>query len=390
MDSALLGFECARCRAPAAESGPLGVSPCCSRPLFARYDPARARGLLPRPGAPGRRGVWRYAAVLPLPRGARPVSLGEGGTPLLGIPRFGRRCGAARLHLKVEAANPTGSFKDRGMTVAVTLAVAWGLEAIVLPTAGNAGASAAAYAARAGITASIHSPRSAPREILTEIRMRGAQLTLHEGSIADAGRAAREEARDCGRHDVATFREPGRVEGKKTMAYELREDLGRLPDAIVYPCGGGTGIVAMARAFEEMAAVGWTDGVRPRLYAVQSERCAPIVRAFQAGLDEAAAVEPGETIAAGLRVPSPFAHREILAALRATGGGALAVSDDEIRDAARALATGEGLLPCPEGAAALAGTRRLLESGQLAAAETIVVFETASGLKYLDAWTSAP
>jgi threonine synthase len=173
------------------------------------------------------------------------------------------------------------------------------------------------------------------------------------------------------------------------MAYELREDLGRLPDAIVYPCGGGTGIVAMARAFAEMRALGWSAGEAPRLYAVQSERCAPIVRAFEAGSADAPAVEAGETIAAGLRVPSPFAHREILAGLRATGGGAVTVDEDEIREAARTLAAKEGILPCPEGAAALAGTRRLLEVGALRAQETIVVFETASGLKYLDAWTAS-
>jgi threonine synthase len=344
---------------------------------------------MPRPGAAGRRGVWRYRAVLPLPDGAGTVSLGEGGTPLLPIPRFGGRCGAERLHLKLEAANPTGSFKDRGMTVAVSLAAAWGVDSIVLPTAGNAGASAAAYAARAGLRSSVHSPRDTPREILAEIRLRGALLTLHEGSIADAGRAAREDAATSGRHDVATFREPGRVEGKKTMAYELREDLGRHPDAIVYPCGGGTGIVAMARAFVEMRELGWEVGDAPRLYAVQSERCAPIVRAFAEGLPDAAAVEPGETIAAGLRVPSPFAHREILAALRATGGGAVGVGEHEILDAGRALAADEGILPCPEGAAALAGVRRLLETGELRARETIVVFETASSLKYLDAWSAA-
>ncbi|MGQ0721765.1 MAG: threonine synthase [Candidatus Eiseniibacteriota bacterium] len=388
MGGAFLGFDCARCGAPAPPEPRIGVSPCCAGPLFARYDFAAARSALPAPGGGGARGVWRYAAVLPLPPGARPVTLGEGGTPLLEIARFGRRCGAERLHLKIEAANPTGSFKDRGMTVAISLAVAWGVEAIVLPTAGNAGASAAAYAARAGLDARVHSPKNTPREILAEIRLRGAGLTLHDGSIADAGRAAREDARSSGRHDVATFREPGRVEGKKTMAYELREDLGRLPDAIVYPCGGGTGVVAMARAFREMRELAWSAGEAPRLYAVQSERCAPVVRAFEAGSTEAPAVEAGETIAAGLRVPSPFAHREILAALRATGGGAVAVTEDEIRDAARALATTEGILPCPEGAAALAGTRRLLEAGELRAKETIVVFETASGLKYLDAWTA--
>jgi threonine synthase len=276
------------------------------------------------------------------------------------------------------------------MSVAVSLATAAGVPGIVLPTAGNAGASAAAYGARAGLPVSIHAPRETPREILAEIRFRGARLTLHEGTIADAGAAARAEARERGLLDVATFKEPGRLEGKKTMAYELREDLGRLPDSIVYPCGGGTGIVAMAKAFREMAELGWTAGEAPKLWAVQAEACAPVVEAFAAGRDEAEPVRPGPTAAAGLRVPSPFAHREILAALRETGGGAIAVTEKEIGEAGRLLARTEGLLPCPEGAAAWAGLAKLLAAGRIQSGETIVVFETATGLKYLDAWSGPP
>jgi threonine synthase len=299
---------------------------------------------------------------------------------------MGDAVGCRRLHVKMEAANPTGSFKDRGMSVAVSLAAAARVPGIVLPTAGNAGASAAAYGARAGLPVSIHAPRETPREILAEIRLRGARLTLHDGTIADAGAAAREEAAAEGLLDVATFKEPGRLEGKKTMAFELREDLGALPGSIVYPCGGGTGIVAMAKAFREMAELGWTKGGTPRLWAVQAEACDPIVRAFRTGASEAAPVVAGATAAAGLRVPSPFAHREILAALRETGGGAIAVTEDEIRDAGLLLARTEGILPCPEGAAAWAGLRNLVAGGLIDAGETVVVFETATGLKYLDAW----
>lgn len=388
MKSTLLGYECARCGAPASGTAPFTVSCCCEAPLVSRYDLQRAAGLLPAPGSgSGQRGLWRYAAVLPLTDGALPVTLGEGGTPLLPVPRLGAVFGIPGLYGKMESANPTGSFKDRGMTVAVSLARAARVPGVALPTAGNAGAAAAAYAARAGFPASIHSPHATPREILAEIRMRGARLTLHDGTIRDAGKAARADAADRGYLDVATFKEPGRVEGKKTMGYELREDLGRLPDAVVYPCGGGTGIVAMAKAFEEMAAVGWWDGPPPRLYAVQTDACAPIVDAWSAGATEAQPAAAGETIAAGLRVPAPFAHREILTALRATAGGALSVSEEEIRLTGRQVAESEGILPCPEGAAAWAGARKLLQSGDVRPDETVVVFETASGLKYLDAWS---
>jgi threonine synthase len=369
---------------------PLTVAPCCNAPLLARYDLPAAAAALPSPGAAGPRGVWRYRAVLPLAAGAAPITLGEGGTPLLRLPRMGEALGASDLHVKMEAANPTGSFKDRGMSVAISLAAAASVTGIVLPTAGNAGASAAAYGARAGIPVSIHAPRETPREILAEIRFRGARLTLHEGTIAEAGAAARAEAIGRGFLDVATFKEPGRLEGKKTMAYELREDLGRLPDSIVYPCGGGTGIVAMEKAFREMEELGWTAGETPRLWAVQAAACDPIVRAFAAGRSEAEPVTAAVTAAAGLRVPSPFAHREILAALRRTGGGAIAVREAEILDAGRLLGRTEGILPCPEGAAAWAGLRKLIAAGSIQPGETIVVFETATGLKYLDAWSPPP
>ena len=316
------------------------------------------------------------------------MSLGEGGTPLLEIPRTSAALGG-RLLLKDESANPTGSFKDRGLSVAVSLASAAGVRGLVLPTAGNAGASAAAYGARAGMSVSVHAPETTPPEILAEIRLRGARLTLHPGSIADAGRFAAAEAAESGFLPVATFREPGRVEGKKSMGYELFEQMDGAPDAIVYPCGGGTGIVAMAQAFDELRAMGRWTGPPPRMFAVQCEGCAPVVRAFAAGNEAAEPWENPTTFAAGLRVPVAFADRLILDALRRTGGGALAVSDDEAVGEGRDLARRDGLLPCPEGAAALAGARRLLEAGTLGPDDRVVVFQTGSALKYLEDWRRA-
>jgi len=232
---------------------------------------------------------------------------------------------------------------------------------------------------------SVHAPDTTPPEILAEIELRGARLTLHAGSIADAGRAAGAEAKATGFFSVATFREPGRVEGKKTMAFELLDDLPRAPDAIVYPCGGGTGIVAMAQAFEEAITMGWCEPPAPRLFAVQAERCAPIARAFRDGAEQARPWEDPVTLAAGLRVPAPFADRLILRALRNTRGGAVTVSEREIAEAGRAAAQ-EGIFACPEGAAAFAGAKRLLETGVLAADDTVVAFQTGSALKYLAAW----
>jgi threonine synthase len=388
MLSALARQECSECGRESAEPAPRTVSTCCRAPIISRYDLARARQAGESGRAAGARGVWRFRALLPLPDGADPVTLGEGGTPLLRTPGLAAWAGIPRLYVKDESANPTGSFKDRGLTVAVSLARAAGVPGIVLPTAGNAGAAAAAYGARAGLPVSVHAPEATPPEILAEIRARGAILTLHAGTIADAGRAASEEARRTGFLSVATFREPGRVEGKKTMGYELLDDLPRAPDVIVYPCGGGTGIVAMAQAFEEAVAMGWTAPPVPRLFAVQSAGCAPIVRAFREGLERASAWTNPSTFAAGLCVPSPFADRLILRALRATGGGALDVTEEEIVEAGRRAARLDGLLPCPEGAAALAGAKRLRDAGAIGEDETAVVFQTGSALKYLNAWGS--
>ncbi len=384
MRTAFVRQTCSACGAEDASPPPRGVSPCCGAPLRSEYDADRARAL----GRGPARGVWRYRALLPLPDGAEPVTLGEGGTPRVPAPRLAARLGLREVTCKDEGANPTGSFKDRGMTVAVSLAAAQGVPGIVLPTAGNAGAAAAAYGARAGIPVSVHAPESTPAAILDEIRVRGARLTLHPGSIADAGRAAAAEAARDGFLSVATFREPGRVEGKKTMAFEMLEDGFGAPDAIVYPCGGGTGIVAMAQAFAEARAVGWLAGAVPRLYAVQAAGCAPIVRAFEAGAERAEPWADPVTFAAGLRVPGALADRLILAALRATGGGAVAVTEEAIAAAARRIALEEGILPSPEGAAAIAGAERLRARGVLRATDRVAIFQTATALKTMDAWSA--
>ena len=385
MRTALVKQECSACGLEITAPPPRGTSPCCAAPIVSRYDLAKAQRYLKR-GRSTASGSWRYRALLPLANDAEAVSLGEGGTPLLSAPRLAEWAGLSDLRVKDESANPTGSFKDRGLAVAVSLAAAAGVRGIVLPTAGNAGAAAAAYGARAGLTVSVHAPDTTPREILGEIQLRGGRLTLHPGSIEDAGRGAAEEAKRSGFLSVATFREPGRLEGKKTMAYELLEDLDRAPDAIVYPCGGGTGIVAMAQAFEEAAGVGWLTGPPPRLWAVQAAGCAPIVHAFRTGSERAVPWPNPETFAAGLRVPAPFADRLILRALRATGGGAVQVTEAEIVEAGRRAAKLEGILPCPEGAAAIAGAKRLADAGAIDKSHLVVIFQTGTALKYLDAW----
>jgi threonine synthase len=384
MRTALSRQVCSSCGREDASPPPRGVSPCCGAPLRSEYDAAVARAVGRGPAL----GVWRYRALLPLPDGAEPVTLGEGATPRVTAPRLAAWLGVRELTLKDEGANPTGSFKDRGLSVAVSLAAAAGVRGLVLPTAGNAGASAAAYGARAGLSVSVHAPESTPRALLEEIRARGARLWLHAGSIADAGRAAAAEAAREGLFPLATFREPGRVEGKKTMGFELLEDAFGAPDAVVYPCGGGTGIVALAQAFAEARTLGWLTGPAPRLYAVQSSGCAPIVRAFDAGADRAEPWPDPVTFASGLRVPVALADRLILSALRATGGGAIAIPEDAITAAARLAARDEGLLPSPEGSAALAGAHALRERGLLRARDRVVVFQTASALKTMDDWAA--
>lgn len=327
--------------------------------------------------------MWRYREWLPLEPGEEPISLGEGGTPLLEVPRLAVRQGFHRLLVKDESVNPTGSFKARGLAAAVTRASAAGATAFVVPTAGNAGVALAAYAARAGVTARVYAPDATPPTILSQIRSYGAELLLVPGHIGDAGKAARAYAADTGAVDVSTLREPYRIEGKKTLGLELAEQLGwHLPDVIVYPTGGGTGLIGMWKAFDELARAGWIEEPPPRLYSVQPTGCAPVIQAFQAGADRCVPWPEPSTVAAGLRVPAPLGDRLMLRALRETRGGAIAVSDEALSAGARALQVEAGIDAAPEGGATLAAALALLANGAIRPHETVVLFNTGAGWLY--------
>ena len=359
----------------------------CGKVLYARYDlSAAAKAVSPADIASRQQTMWRYREVLPVRDDAFEVSLGEGGTPLLRAERLGAALGCTDLYIKEEGVNPTGSFKARGMAAAVSRAKELGAERLVVPSAGNAAGAMAAYAARAGMPAYLFMPESTPQSNILESRIAGAEVELVEGHIGDAGRAARERAAVSPMFDMSTMKEPYRVEGKKTLGYEIAEALGwELPDVIVYPTGGGTGLLGMWKAFGEMEEMGWISaGGRPRMIAVQMEGCAPIVKAFHEGQESISPWENATTVAAGLRVPGPVADYLILRCLRESGGTALTVTDDEALAAVPEIATAEGIFACPEGAATLAALHKLLQSGEVAASERIVLLNTGSGLKYLD------
>lgn len=388
---ALQGLECPACGGTCDLSQPRSVCPSCGRPLVARYDLERVRATTPRESL-GRFGtdLWRYRAVLPFAADFPLVRLGEGGTPLLPLARLGGDLGVAELWMKEESGNPTQSFKARGLVMAVNGALAFGVRGIALPSAGNAGSAAAAYAAAAGLPCRVAVPRDTPEAFLLELRAFGAEVELVDGTIADAGRRVAEWAPAPQWWNVATFKEPFRLEGKKTLGYEIAEQMQwRLPDVILYPTGGGTGLVGMYRAFRELAALGWTDGAMPRLVAVQVAGCAPIVRAHDAGESRATPWEGAVTVASGLRVPSPFADALILEAARESGGTAVAVSEEDMLDAMHELAAREGCFACPEGGATLAALRQLRRSGEVSPADRVVIYDTGSGLKYPEAWRLA-
>jgi len=327
--------------------------------------------------------MWRYDGWLPVGPDERPVTLGEGGTPLLRAERVGARQGFDQLWVKDEGSNPTGSFKARGLAAAVTRAVLAGAKQFVVPTAGNAGIALAAYATRAGAQARVYAPASTPRPILDQIRAFGGELVLLEGHIGDCGIAARLYADDTGAIDVSTLREPYRIEGKKTLGLELAEQFGwTLPDAIIYPTGGGTGLIGMWKAFQELYQAGWLRGPLPRMYTVQATGCAPVVQAFESGAERVTLWPDPTTVAAGLRVPGPLGDRLMLRALRESGGGAVAVSDEALVEAAHELQRAEGIDASPEGGAALAGAVSLMRRGILRSDERIVVFNTGAGWLY--------
>jgi threonine synthase len=339
----------------------------------------------PRTTVTSRWDMWRYAPVMPLKEGESPVSLGEGLTPLQELPNLAREIGVARLWVKDEGLNPTASFKARGMSAAVTRARGLGVPGLVVPTAGNAGAALTAYAAAAGMKVRVYAPDTTPKPILDTIRTLGAELVLVQGHIGDAGKQARAFAAESGYFDISTLREPYRIEGKKTMGIELAEQLGwQLPTHIIYPTGGGTGLIGMWKVFAEMRDGGWLakDIAMSRMVVAQAEGCAPIVRAFHAGEEKATPWENPVTHASGLRVPGPLGDRLILRALRESNGDAHAVSEDAIRAGTLRLSRASGVDAAPEGGCALAVTEELVKAGRIPAHAEVLVFNTGSGASY--------
>jgi threonine synthase len=378
-------LECTRCGAEYPSETLQGLSPCCERPLYPRYDLAAIGRRLSREDLAGRPAdLWRYAELLPVRDPANAVRLGEGWTPLINSPRLADELGVARCWVKDEGQNPTASFKARGLCMAVSRARELGVTEVALPSAGNAGSATAAYAAAAGIAAHIVVPRDTPFPILEEMRALGADVELLDGLITDCGVRVAEGAREHGWFDLSTLKEPYRVEGKKTMGYEVAEQLGwTLPDVIVYPTGGGTGLVGMWKAFEEMERLGWIGPARPKMISVQAAGCAPIVRAWERGDEHAEPWQGAHTYASGLRVPRAVGDFLMLNAIRASGGAALAVSDDEMRRWTPIIGSLTGVFCAPEGAATAAAVPVLRERGVIAAADSVVLFNTGSGLKYV-------
>lgn len=361
--------------------------PDCQATLISKYDLNAVRRDVDRDEIHTRpKGMWRWHEMLPVQNPENIVSLGEGDTPLLKIPRIGKELGLSNLFVKDESSNPTGSFKARGLCAAVSRARELGIKKVIIPTAGNAGGAMAAYAARAGLRALIYMPKDTPNANIQESRIAGAEVILVEGLISDAAGMAGVKAREEGWFDVSTFKEPYRVEGKKIMGYELAEAFDwTLPDVILYPTGGGTGLVGMWKAFAEMEALGWlADVKRPRMVSVQAEGCAPIPKAFHAGASFCDFWLGAQTVASGLRVPKSFADRLILANIRESNGTAIAVSDEALINAQKKLAAMEGIFAAPEGAACLAALEDLVKQNWVKPDERIVIFNTGSGLKYLD------
>jgi threonine synthase len=360
----------------------------CGKPLLVQYNLEHAAATLTRASLAARSSnLWRYREVLPVEREENITTLGEGWTPLLHARRLGEQLGMRQLYIKDESLNPTGSFKARGMAVAVSMAKELGVRKLAVPSAGNAGGALAAYAAKAGLEAHIFMPRDVPPANLIECQQYGARVTLVDGLITDCGRIVTERKEVEGWFEVSTLKEPYRIEGKKTMGYELAEQMGwELPEVILYPTGGGTGLIGMWKAFDEMERLGWINAKRPRMVTVQAEGCAPIVQAFVSGASVGVEITNPHTIAAGLRVPKAIGDFLMLDILRRSGGTAISVSDAELKTAIQEIGAAEGVFAAPEGAACLPALRKLLRRKEISADERVVLFNTGSGLKYLDLW----
>jgi threonine synthase len=382
-------LECTACGLRHDWSRLQNLCAACGKPLFARYDFDALRKLdrLKPSSVNGReKSLWRWRELLPLPENVEPISLGEGGTPLLRAKSF---TDDVDLWIKDESLNPTQSFKARGMSVAVSMAKYLGAEKLAAPSAGNAGGALAAYAARAGLEAHIFMPRDTPRANIIECRELGAHVTLIDGLITDCGAEVARRKEKEGWFDLSTLKEPYRIEGKKTLGYEIAEQLNwKLPDVILYPSGGGTGLIGMWKAFDEMEKLGWIDSKRPRMFSIQASGCAPIVRAFEAGETFAAEFPNAHTVASGLRVPKAIGDFLMLNILRESHGGAIAVDDKEMIRTVREVGAKEGLFVAPEGAACFVALKKLRASGKIDIGERVVIFNTGSGIKYLDCFTS--
>lgn len=383
----ILAFlQCSKCGVQFSKKEIHNLSPCCSLPLLPRYDIEKGKAyfnknrLINRPPT-----MWRYKEMMPVNYEENITTLGEGFTPLEPAGSLGKMLGFKNLFLKNESINPTGSFKDRGMSAAISKAREFGLNKISIPTAGNAGGATAAYTAKAGQEAFIFMPNDTPKAFQVECEQYGAHVEMIDGLISDCGKIIAERKEQEGWFDISTLKEPYRVEGKKTMGYELAEQLNwELPDVIIYPTGGGTGIVGMWKAFDEMEKLGWIGSHRPKMISVQSEGCAPIVRAYEQGKDSADFFENPETSALGLRVPAAIGDFLILKTIRESNGYALTVSDKELMDNVKMIGKHEGIFSAPEGGATVATLPKLLDLGVINSKDRIVLFITGSGLKYVD------
>jgi len=382
-------LECAACHLEHEARRLLNLCRECGKPLLVRYDLQQAARTLKKESLAGRRAdLWRYREVLPVENDENIVSLGEGWTPLLQAKNLGKQIGIDQLYIKDESQNPTQSFKARGMSAAVSMAKELGATKLAVPSAGNAAGALAAYAARAGLECFIFMPDDTPRANVIECEQTGAQVTLMAGLITDCGAEVARRKDAEGWFDVSTLKEPYRIEGKKTLGYELAEQYNwELPDVIIYPTGGGTGLIGMWKAFAEMEEMGWIDSRRPRMVTVQASGCAPIVRAFETGKRFADEFADAATVAAGLRVPKAIGDFLILDALRESGGTAVAVTDQELIAATKEIGAAEGIFCAPEGAACLPALRKLIDSGLVKSDERVVLFNTGAGVKYLEVFS---
>ena len=388
MKSFLIDLQCTYCPTVVSADSPQKLCPSCDKVLYARYDIDQAKqsfskdDLLTRPP-----NMWRYFEMMPILDEKNIITLGEGFTPIFETNKLGDKLNVPNLLIKDEGLNPTASFKARGLSAAVSKAYELGIRKLTMPSAGNAAGAMSSYAAKAGMEAYLYMPKDAPEANIKEVNITSGNLNLIDGLINDAGVISNQKAAELGLFDVSTLKEPYRVEGKKTMGYEIAEQLDwRLPDVIIYPTGGGTGIVGMWKAFDEMEKLGWIGSERPRMYTVQSEGCAPIVKAFEEGTEFAEPWINAETLASGIRVPVAVGDYLILNALRDSGGGAITVSDEEILEMTKNVASLEGIFVCPEGAATAVALKKFLELDDISPEEEVLLLNTGSGLKYLESY----